>query len=132
MLSKWNPIFAWLPVESMIHDRQEDYYKAIDYCNSVCESTAFIAFMLEMLRSALTESTSEMPEKVSEIMSELEQQRFAVIWEYVLGHGTINGKEAAEILNISERTAHRLLNKAERGGFIVVSGSTKKKKYSLP
>ena len=73
-----------------------------------------------------------MSEKVSEIMSELERQRFAVINEYLLGHGTINGKEAAEILNVSERTAQRLLNKAERSGFIVVSGSTKKKKHSLP
>ena len=63
MLSKHNPIFAWLPVESMIHDHQEEYYKAIDYCNNVCESTAFITFMLEMIRSALTESTNGMSEK---------------------------------------------------------------------
>ena len=65
-------------------------------------------------------------------MSELEQQRFAIINEYLLRHGTINGKEASEILNVSERTAQRLLNKAERSGLITDSGSTKKKKYSLP
>lgn len=39
---------------------------------------------------------------------------------------------SSEILTVSERTAQRLLNKAERSGFIVVSGPTKKKKYSLP
>lgn len=65
-------------------------------------------------------------------MSELERSRSAVINEHFLGHGTINGKEAAEILNASERTAQRLLNKAERSGLIVGTGSTKKKKYSLP
>ena len=129
MLSKHNPIFAWLPVESMIHDHHDEYYKVINYCNNVCESTAFITFMLEMIRSALTESTNGISEKVSEIMSELEQQRFAIINEYLLRHGTINGKEASEILNVSERTAQRLLNKAERSGLIIGSGSTKKKKY---
>ena len=77
------------------------------------------------------ETTNGMSEKVSEIMSELEQQRFAVIKQYLLRYGEINGKEAAEILNVSERTAQRLLNKAERSGLITDSGSTKKKKYSL-
>lgn len=24
LLSKWNPLFAWLPVESIIHDRQDE------------------------------------------------------------------------------------------------------------
>lgn len=26
LLSKWNPIFAWLPVESIVHDHQEAYF----------------------------------------------------------------------------------------------------------
>lgn len=55
MMSKQNPIFAWLPVESMIHNRQDEYYKAINYCNNVCDSTAFIVFMLDVTIDALTE-----------------------------------------------------------------------------
>lgn len=56
MLSKWNPIFAWLPVESIIHSRQDEYHKAINYCNNVCDSTAFIVFMLDVIIDALTEA----------------------------------------------------------------------------
>ena len=56
MLSKWNPVFAWLPVESMIHNRQDEYYKVIRYCNNVCESTEFIAFMLDVINEVLTEA----------------------------------------------------------------------------
>ena len=33
LLSKWDPIFAWIPVESIIHDRQDEYYKAINASN---------------------------------------------------------------------------------------------------
>ena len=46
LLSKWNPAFAWLPVESIIHDHQEEYYQAINKSSSDGESTKFIEFML--------------------------------------------------------------------------------------
>ena len=42
LLSKWNPAFAWLPVESIIHDRQQEYYAAINTSNNAGESTVFI------------------------------------------------------------------------------------------
>lgn len=34
LLSKWNPAFAWLPVESMIYANQQEYYNAINTSNS--------------------------------------------------------------------------------------------------
>ena len=58
MLSKWNPVMAWLPVESIVHSKQEEYYKAFNYCNSKIDSTAFIEFMLEAIKEALTEAAS--------------------------------------------------------------------------
>ena len=33
LLSKWNPAFAWFSVESIIHDRQQEYYEAINASN---------------------------------------------------------------------------------------------------
>ena len=54
LLSKWNPTFAWLPVESIIHDRQQDYYNAINASNNAGESTAFIEFMLLSRHHSLT------------------------------------------------------------------------------
>lgn len=38
LLPKWNPAFAWLPVESIIHDRQQEYYAAINVSNDAGES----------------------------------------------------------------------------------------------
>ena len=49
LLSKWNPAFAWLPVESIIHDRQQEYYAAINASNDAGESTVFIEFMLSAI-----------------------------------------------------------------------------------
>ena len=56
LLSKWNPVFAWLPVESIIHDHQQEYYDAINASNDAGESTAFIEFMLSVIKASLIDA----------------------------------------------------------------------------
>ena len=56
LLTQWKPMFAWLPVESMIHDRQDEYYQAINRSNNEVESTVFIEFMLSAIKEALLEA----------------------------------------------------------------------------
>ena len=55
LLSKWNPDFAWLPVESIIHERQQEYYAAINASNDARESTVFIEFMLSSIKASAHE-----------------------------------------------------------------------------
>ncbi len=129
MLSKWNPLFSWLPVESIIHDRQSEYYEIINDCNNSGSSTEFIVFMLDVIKNVLREN--EMSEKVSEIMSELEKDRLEEIKSYLSKHRSITSKEVVNLLDISERTAQRLLKKAERMGLIKSKGSTKNKYYYI-
>ena len=56
LLFKWNPAFAWLPVESIIHDRQQEYYDAINASNDAGESTVFIEFMLSAIKASLIDA----------------------------------------------------------------------------
>lgn len=55
LLSQWNPLFAWLPVESIIHDHQQEYYDAINRSNALGEGTPFLEFMLGVIKEALQE-----------------------------------------------------------------------------
>ncbi len=55
LLAEWNPLFAWLPVESIIHNRQQEYYDSINASNNAGESTIFIEFMLAAIKTALLE-----------------------------------------------------------------------------
>lgn len=55
LLSQWNPLFAWLPVESIIHDHQQEYYDAINRSNALGEGTPFLEFMLAVIKEALQE-----------------------------------------------------------------------------
>lgn len=57
ILSKWNSIFAYIPIESMIYKNQRLYYNCINSCNAKADSTEFIVFMLELIKQALEEIT---------------------------------------------------------------------------
>ncbi|MDR3305008.1 MAG: Fic family protein [Clostridiales Family XIII bacterium] len=56
LLAEWKPVFARLPVESVIKERQSAYYDAIENSNKKSDSTDFILFMLTALRDALAEA----------------------------------------------------------------------------
>ena len=53
ILQKWKKLFAWMPIESLIYEKQEDYYRALNVSNKAGESTPFVSFMLEVIRDAL-------------------------------------------------------------------------------
>lgn len=56
ILSQLNPIFAYLPVESMIYKRQDEYYKAFNDSEYDGEATKFVLFMLNTIKEALVEA----------------------------------------------------------------------------
>ena len=53
ILTRWRPLFADVPVESLIHARQGEYYEAIRASSAKGESTPFITFMLETIFEAV-------------------------------------------------------------------------------
>lgn len=49
ILTRWNPLFADIPVESMVYAHQSDYYDAIAQSSKDGQSTVFIEFMLKTI-----------------------------------------------------------------------------------
>lgn len=56
ILSSWNKLFAWLPVESLVQKSQGDYYAVLGRCDAKADCTAFIEFMLKIISAALDEA----------------------------------------------------------------------------
>lgn len=56
ILSEWRPELGWLPVETLIQARQQDYYRLLGECGRSADCTAFISFMLQMISLALQEA----------------------------------------------------------------------------
>lgn len=108
LLSKWNPLFAWLPVESIIHDRQQEYYEAINISNAEGESTKFITFMLSAIKSSIIEALNMSDEMIDESVSP-EEKRWKILLAYLEDHETVRNADICRLLNVSSATANRLL-----------------------
>lgn len=105
LLSKWNPIFAWLPIESIIHDNQSEYYNAINVSNNNGNSMVFIEFMLSVIKQALQESINDKPKNTSS-KSDL---RWNKINDYLETHEYILNSDVQKLLGVSSATATRIL-----------------------
>ena len=53
LLSRWNPLFQYIPIESQIERFQDGYYDAIAVSTSEGSSTAFVEFMLDRIDEVL-------------------------------------------------------------------------------
>lgn len=74
ILSKWKPIFEYIPIESQIEKFQEEYYEAIAQCHIDGTSTIFIEFMLAQIDKILDDITvqiSDDNEQLSECVKKL-------------------------------------------------------------
>ncbi|EXE99056.1 MULTISPECIES: Fic family protein [Acinetobacter] len=56
ILSRWNPIFANIPVESLIFQNQKAYYEALQASTDRTDSAPFIEFILQMILDAILSS----------------------------------------------------------------------------
>jgi Fic family protein len=65
ILARWNPLFADIPVESLIFEHQAEYYQAIQESTQKTDSAPFIAFMLRMILDTVTSSAPQISPQVT-------------------------------------------------------------------
>jgi len=53
ILYNWKNIFEYLPIESLIFENQDEYYKSIENSTEIGNSTPFIEFMLKIILDTL-------------------------------------------------------------------------------
>lgn len=49
LLYQWKPVFAWIPIEAIIRERQEEYYQALGKSDQIADATPFAAFLLRAI-----------------------------------------------------------------------------------
>jgi len=108
LLSRWNPAFAWLPVESMIHARQPEYYAAINASNASGESTVFIEFMLSTIKASLIDAINTSGELSDEPMDKA-TLRWKQIEKFLETHPYIMNADVRTLCGVSAATANRIL-----------------------
>ena len=55
LLSRWRSFFAWLPIEELIAERQQEYYRVLQEADSRGECSCFVQLMLEVIRNTLSQ-----------------------------------------------------------------------------
>ncbi len=55
LLTKWNPIFEYIPIETQIQKYQSEYYDKISECHKNGNSDRFVEFMLRLIDETLDE-----------------------------------------------------------------------------
>ena len=122
ILSNWEEIFEYVPIESQIKKYQEEYYSAIAHCDHNGNSTEFIEFMLKMIDETLDdlmESTSVQASHVSSYVNKLLD---------VMESGVaMTTSELMEKLNMKSRISFRdnYLNPALENGLIKMTNPDK-------
>ncbi len=104
LLSEWNPIFQYLPLESCIHEFQDSYYDAIAMCHSAGNSDAFITFMLDKINMTLDWALGQVSEKDAYLSSEV--QKLLDAMEYDVPY---TGAQLMEKLSLKSRDNFRKL-----------------------
>ncbi len=71
LLSSWKPIFAWIPIESIIKDNQAEYYKAFTLSTSQGKSNNFITFMLKVINQAIKNMVSDTKNHINHMNNQI-------------------------------------------------------------
>lgn len=56
ILSSWQPLLAYLPVETVIKNRQQDYYRLLGEADKQADCSVFIEFLLQSIQESLLEA----------------------------------------------------------------------------
>jgi len=100
MLAQWKPLFADMPLESVIKLHQQDYYQALGSADSAADSTVFIEFMLKAILQTLENTTQT--DQVSDYVSDQVESLLAAMPE-----GWMNSAELMALLKLSHKPTFR-------------------------
>lgn len=99
----------------MTHANQREYYEAINISNAVGNSTAFIEFMLSVIKVSLIDAI-----KTSDEMSDGVIDKAALRWmqieKFLKTHEYIMSADVRLLCNVSAATANRILAGFAAGG----------------
>ena len=124
ILYRYDKIFEYIPVETIIKRNQMEYYEAIQKSTNQGESTEFIKFMLETIKQATTQFTKGIKpsHQSTEIRLNIAKEHF--------GKTLFRRKDFLEIHNgISPQTATKDLAFATRNGLLEKTGENINTKY---
>jgi Fic family protein len=98
ILFHWNPLFAHIPVESLVHEHQAEYYQALHSSTAQTDSAPFIEFMLRMILDAVSSAVA--PQVAPQVTPQVERLLQALV-------GEMSREELQSTLGLQDRKSFR-------------------------
>ena len=124
ILKEWKEVFAWLPVETLVKENQEEYYNALGKSDAAGDSTRFIEFMLTLIFNTIEEiikSEKKVTVKVGAKVT-VNQQK---IMDAIKVNPFITQEELADIVGIAKKNIIANMKKLQTNGLIKRVGADK-------
>lgn len=128
ILYRWQSCFGIIPIESIVRDRQQEYYQALETCGTQGESTVFVEFMLHAILEAIMDSVSENKKSDQKSRQKSDQK----ILKLIRQNNRITIKEMCRMLSMSESGVKKVLKKLKDEKRLLREGSLKAGHWIVP
>ncbi len=100
ILREWKSFFAYLPVETIVRDRQSAYYSKLAESDKTGQATAFVEFMLDAINASIQQAigTDQVNDQVNDQVKRLIQ---------AIGEGERSSAELMKTLKLSHAQTFR-------------------------
>ncbi len=105
ILREWKSFFEFVPIESVVRERQRQYYEALENGGVDGESTVFIEFMLECIFEAVSSVNTD-----------------EIILQYLANNPKATAAQMADFLHITVRAVEKQIAKLKAEGQAGASG----------
>lgn len=129
ILAKWQPIYEWLPIETLIYEHQDSYYEYMAQGEYENDSSAFIEFMLEMILATIQSLHTPISNEKNLSLTRLEQHFYQALRANLSKQESFSVQEVLPYSDKSISTIRRYLAKFVQLGLLKASGQNKNRRY---
>lgn len=140
LLTKWEPAFEWIPIETMIYEQQQRYYDALGSSEKEGDARNFIDFMLlTILQTLEVQSQHQVADIITDTfkdinpdeLSEPEKIFLIHISKFLLNKGSISNLQAQMLTAKSATIIKQYFSKLVSMKILLIEGNGRNKKYLL-
>jgi len=126
LLMRYHPVFEFLPVEHLICEHQQAYYRALATGDDTGDCTVFVAFILAQIEKSIKQLIEE-----TRGVTLTAENRLGIA-RTILGEKTFSRKDYQKLLKtISTATASRDLHQGVKMGWLKRSGDRRTSVYQF-
>ena len=130
ILAKWNEVFAWIPMESLVYEKRPQYYDALQNAQKKNDSGEFIEFALSVILDTInTQTKLQEQEKFTDMFAVkfvdkfIEKDVHRKILRMMVNQPTITTKTMAEKIGMTQRGVQKNIYSLKKAGLVERVGS---------